>query len=121
MVLERFGLDFEFIDTTSLELIEHSIKSNTKIIFVETPTNPTMEVSDLSSIGQICKSRNLLFVVDNTFATPYLQNPIQYGADIIVHSATKYLNGHSDMLGGLLVVNDTELTQKLRFIQKSTG
>lgn len=120
-VLEDFGLHFDFIDTTDLNTVRRSLKPNTKMLFVETPTNPTMEITDLAGIAKIAKARRLISVVDNTFATPYLQQPLKLGIDIVVHSATKYLNGHSDMLGGLIVTNNKAYTEKLRFIQKSTG
>ena len=121
LILDRYNLDFEFIDTTNAENIRRAIRRSTKMVFIETPTNPTMELTDLRAVAKICKTRRLISVVDNTFASPYLQRPMEYGIDVVMHSATKYLNGHSDMLGGLLVLNDTELIQKLRFIQKSTG
>jgi cystathionine beta-lyase/cystathionine gamma-synthase len=91
------------------------------MVFIETPTNPTMEITDLRAVAKLAKSRKIISVVDNTFATPYLQNPLDFGIDIVLHSATKYLNGHSDMLGGLVVLNDAKLTERLRFIQKSSG
>jgi cystathionine beta-lyase/cystathionine gamma-synthase len=91
------------------------------MVFIETPTNPTMEITDLRSVAKLCKTRKVISVVDNTFATPYLQNPLDYGIDIVLHSATKYLNGHSDMLGGLVVLNDAKLIERLKFVQKSVG
>jgi cystathionine beta-lyase/cystathionine gamma-synthase len=91
------------------------------MLFVETPTNPTIELTDLKAVARIAKAKKLISVVDNTFASPYLQNPLSYGIDIVVHSATKYLNGHSDMLGGLLILNDKKLAERLRFLQKSIG
>jgi cystathionine beta-lyase/cystathionine gamma-synthase len=121
LILSNFNLDFEFLDTTDLDNISDAIRPNTKMVFVETPTNPTMEITDLAGVAKICKAKKLISVVDNTFATPYLQNPLSLGIDILVHSATKYLNGHSDMLGGLMVVNDATLIEQLRFIQKSLG
>jgi cystathionine gamma-lyase len=121
MVLEDYGLQFDFIDTTKLDLVKKSIKKNTRMIFIETPTNPTMEISDLTAIASIARSKKLLSVADNTFATPYLQRPLDHGFDIVVHSLTKYLNGHSDMLGGLVVTNNEKVTERLRFLQKATG
>ncbi|HWP82081.1 MAG TPA: PLP-dependent aspartate aminotransferase family protein [Bacteroidota bacterium] len=121
LVLNEYNLDFEFVDTTDLDNIHDAIKPNTKMVFVETPTNPTMEITDLAGVAKICKAKKLISVVDNTFATPYLQNPLELGIDIVVHSATKYLNGHSDMLGGLVVLNDAKIIERLRFIQKSIG
>ena len=121
LILADYNLDFEFIDSTDLNNVKKSIRPNTKMVFIETPTNPTMEITDISGIARICKSRKLVSVVDNTFASPYLQRPLEHGIDIVMHSATKYLNGHSDMLGGLLVVNQAKLIERLRFIQKSVG
>lgn len=121
MVWEDFGLQFEFVDTTDLPLVRRSIHQNTKMIFVETPTNPTMEITDLSAIARIAKRHRLISVVDNTFATPYLQRPLEHGIDIVVHSLTKYLNGHSDMLGGLIVTNSAKIAERLRFFQKAVG
>ncbi len=121
MVLNNFNLDFEFVDTTNLENIRKAIKPNTKMVFVETPTNPTMEITDLAGVAKICKNGGLISICDNTFASPFLQNPLEYGIDVVMHSATKYLNGHSDMLGGLLVLNNGKLVERLRFLQKSIG
>lgn len=121
LVLGNFDLDFEFVDTTDVANIKAAFQENTRMVFVETPTNPTMEITDLKAVAKLCKSNGILTIVDNTFATPYLQNPLAYGIDVVVHSATKYLNGHSDMLGGLIVLNDHILTERLRFIQKSVG
>lgn len=121
LVLNSFNLEFEFIDTTDSRNIRRALRPNTKMIYVETPTNPTIELTDLAAVAKIAKERRILSVVDNTFATPYLQNPLKLGIDIVVHSATKYLNGHSDMLGGLLVLNDKKVIERLRFLQKSIG
>ncbi len=120
-VLEDFGLKFDFIDTTDIMLVRRSIKKNTRMIFIETPTNPTMEITDLSAIARLAKRHRLISVADNTFATPYLQRPLEHGIDIVVHSLTKYLNGHSDMLGGLVVTNDDRIAESLRFCQKAVG
>lgn len=121
LVLNNFNLDFEFVDTTDLSNIKRTLRQNTRMVFIETPTNPTMEITDLTGAAKLCKDRNVLSVVDNTFATPYLQNPLEHGIDIVVHSATKYLNGHSDMLGGLVVLSNAEIVDRLRFLQKSIG
>lgn len=121
LVLSNYQLDFEFVNTSDLDNIKNAIKPNTKMVFIETPTNPTMEITNLAGAAKICKSKKLISVVDNTFATPYLQSPLAFGIDIVVHSATKYLNGHSDMLGGLIVLNNPELIEQLRFLQKSIG
>lgn len=121
LVLNQYKLDFDFVDTTDISTIKSALRPSTKMVFIETPTNPTMEITDLAAVAKLCKARRLISVVDNTFATPYLQNPLDFGIDIVMHSATKYLNGHSDMLGGLLVLNDAKLIERLRFIQKSVG
>jgi len=121
MVWEDFGLKFEFVDTTQLHLVQKAITKQTRMIFVETPTNPTMEITDLGAIAEIAKKRKLISVADNTFATPYLQKPLEYGFDAVVHSLTKYLNGHSDMIGGMIVTSHAGITERLRFFQKATG
>ncbi len=121
LVLEDFGLNFEFIDTTDLNLLRRSIRKNTKMVFVETPTNPTMEITDLSAVAAIARKAKLISVADNTFATPYLQRPLDHGFDIVVHSLTKYLKGHSDMLGGLVVTSNAAFVERLRFFQKAVG
>jgi cystathionine gamma-lyase/homocysteine desulfhydrase len=121
MVFNQFNLQFTFIDTTDLRTVEAEIRPSTRMIFIETPTNPTMEITDIAAAARLSKKRKLISVVDNTFATPYFQNPLLLGADVVVHSATKYLNGHSDMLGGLLVVRRSDLIEPLRFRQKSIG
>src|ERR1700741_4922606 len=91
------------------------------MVFVETPTNPTMEITDLEAVAEICRKRNLISVADNTFATPYLQRPLEHGFDAVVHSLTKYLNGHSDMLGGMVATSDARSAERLRFFQKAAG
>ncbi len=120
-VLNRFGIDATFINTSNLNEIEKNIKENTKAIFVESPTNPLLKITDIAEVSKIAKASGLLTIVDNTFATPYWQNPITLGADIVLHSATKYIGGHSDVVAGLAVVNDEELGEKLHFVQNSTG
>ena len=121
MVLEHYGLQFDFVNTAILDTVINARKQNTKMIFVETPTNPTMAITDLTAIAKFAASYKLLSVVDNTFATPYLQQPIELGIDIVVHSVTKYLNGHSDMLGGFVATNIKEISEQLRFLQKAVG
>jgi cystathionine gamma-lyase/homocysteine desulfhydrase len=120
-VFDRFGIDVTFVNTSDLEAIRGAIKENTKALFLETPSNPLLKVSDIPAVAQVCKEKELLLVVDNTFMTPYWQNPLQLGADIVMHSATKYLGGHSDVVAGLVVVNDAELGEKLHFVQNSVG
>lgn len=121
MVWEDFGLHFDFVDTTNLNTIERVLRPNTKMLFIETPTNPTMEITDLAGAANIARTHKLISVADNTFATPYLQQPLQFGFDVVVHSLTKYLNGHSDMLGGLVVTNNAGIAERLRFFQKAVG
>ncbi|MBM2846348.1 MAG: Cystathionine gamma-lyase, partial [Bacteroidetes bacterium] len=100
------GLQFDFVDTTDLQQVERVIRPNSKMLFIETPTNPTIEITDLAASAALAKKHRLMSAVDNTFATPYLQQPLRYGFDLVVHSLTKYLNGHSDMLGGFIVTNN---------------
>ena len=120
-VLIYHGLQFDFVDTTDIQNIKKTIKKNTKWIFVETPTNPMLEVTDIAAVSELCKKHNLLFAVDNTFMSPYGQRPIEQGADCVMHSSTKFIGGHSDVLGGILVAKNKELAEKLHFIQKSGG
>ena len=120
-VLSNHGIDFEFIDTRSTDLIKSAIKQNTKLIFVETPTNPLLELCDIAETSKLCMDHNILLAVDNTFMTPYGQNPLTIGADVVMHSATKFIGGHSDILAGALVTNDSSLAEKLYFVQKSGG
>ncbi|MFD2892131.1 cystathionine gamma-synthase [Flavobacterium chuncheonense] len=120
-IYQDFGIKFHFVDMTDLEKLESLINENTKLIWVETPTNPLMKLADIAEIAKITKKHNLLFAVDNTFATPYLQKPLDLGADIVMHSATKYLGGHSDVIAGALIVKDAALGEKLHFAQFATG
>ena len=120
-IFEGLGIKFRFVNMQNAENIEEHINEYTKLIWVETPTNPMMNIIDIEAVSKIAKKHELLLAVDNTFATPYLQQPLDLGADIIMHSATKYLGGHSDVVMGCLVVNDKELADKLYFIQKASG
>lgn len=120
-IYSNFGITFHFVDMTDLNKLESLINKNTKLVWVETPTNPLMKLADIAEISKITKKHNLLFAVDNTFATPYLQKPLDLGADIVMHSATKYLGGHSDVVAGALVVKDTNLGEQLHFAQFATG
>lgn len=120
-VLNRFGLEFTFVDTGDLTAIEAAMQENTKAIFIETPTNPLLKVTDLEAVSAFAKTKGLLTIVDNTFMTPYFQNPIKLGADIVLHSATKYIGGHSDVVAGLVVVNTPELATEMHFVQNSVG
>jgi cystathionine beta-lyase/cystathionine gamma-synthase len=120
-VYEKFGIKFIYVDTTTPSNITPHITSNTKLIWIETPTNPLMNITDIEAVAQIAKAHKVLLCVDNTFASPYLQNPLDFGADIVMHSATKYLGGHSDVIQGALMMNDQGLRNELYFIQKSCG
>ena len=120
-IFEKFGIKFIYVDTTNVSNIEQHITGKTKLIWIETPTNPLMNITDIAAVSAIAKAKNILVCVDNTFASPYLQNPIDFGADIVMHSATKYLGGHSDVIQGCLMMNDQKLRDDLYFIQKSCG
>lgn len=120
-VFLNFGLETSFVDTSNLEAIKKAIKPNTKAIFVETPTNPLMKIADLRGISAICQENNLLHIVDNTFLTPYLQKPLTLGADIVIHSGTKYLGGHNDVVSGLVVVKGKELAARFGRLQNTLG
>ena len=120
-VYRDFGLDFTFVDTRNLAMVEAAITPATRMVYVETPTNPMMFLADLRGIGDLTTSLGLLFVVDNTFATPVLQQPLGMGADIVLHSTTKYLNGHSDMVGGALVTARDDLAERIGFLQNAAG
>ncbi len=120
-VWERYGIVFKYVDTSNTVNIETAVTAKTKLVWIETPTNPLMNITDIAAVTAITKSKNILLAVDNTFASPYLQNPLDLGADIIMHSVTKYLGGHSDVIQGGLMMNNPELREKLYFIQKSCG
>lgn len=120
-VFEKFGIVFTYVDTTNVENISNAISAKTKLVWLETPTNPLMNITDIAAVAAITKKHQTLLCVDNTFASPYLQNPLDLGADIVMHSATKYLGGHSDIIQGCLMLNDKEVRDQLYFIQKSTG
>ncbi|MBS4189631.1 cystathionine beta-lyase [Bacillus sp. FJAT-49705] len=120
-VLSRYGIEYTFVDMTDLEAVKKAVRPNTKVFYVETPSNPLLKVSDIKSISSIAKEHGALTFVDNTFLTPALQRPLSLGADIVLHSATKFLSGHSDVVAGLAVVKNTELGKKLGFLQNSFG
>ncbi|HEX6914761.1 MAG TPA: cystathionine gamma-synthase [Chitinophagaceae bacterium] len=120
-IWEKFGIKFHYVNMGEAASIEQYVNGNTRLIWTETPTNPLMNVVDIAAVAAIAKKHKVLLCVDNTFATPYLQNPLDLGADIVMHSATKYLGGHSDVIQGALMMNDPELREKLYFIQKSCG
>jgi len=115
------GLDFSYIDLSDLAAVEAAITEKTKMLWVETPTNPMMKLADIAALSKIAKAHNLILVVDNTFASPYCQQPIALGADIVMHSATKYLNGHSDVVAGVLIAKDAEMAAQIKFLQNSIG
>jgi cystathionine beta-lyase/cystathionine gamma-synthase len=120
-VMTNFGLDFSYIDTSDASNVEKAIGKNTKMVYVETPTNPLMRLSDLAAISAICRRKKVLLVVDNTFMSPYFQQPLALGADLVVHSTTKFLNGHSDGLGGVVICAHQEHADQLAFLQKAAG
>jgi cystathionine beta-lyase len=120
-VLSRFGIDSTFVDTTDVKAITEALRPNTKGIYVETPSNPTLKVTDLRQVAKIARENQLLSIVDNTFLTPYYQQPLAFGFDIVVHSATKFLGGHSDVIAGLVAVKDDELANKVKMLQNAFG
>ncbi len=120
-LLVQFGQEFSFVNTSSLDALRAALKPNTKMMYVETPTNPTMMVTDIAAVAQIARERNITLVVDNTFLSPYLQRPIELGAHIVVHSMTKYLNGHSDCTAGAVVLTRSEDAERIYFLQRSAG
>lgn len=120
-VLDRLGLDFTFVDSRDPEAVAAAVRPETRLIHVETPTNPMMRLCDIRAVADVARDAGALLMVDNTFASPYNQRPLELGADVTVHSTTKYLNGHSDIIGGALVVDDDGLADEIRFVRKSTG
>lgn len=120
-VLSHFDLAFDFVDLRNSDNLYEAIKSSTSLVWIETPTNPMMSLVDIEAISQICKKKNLTLVVDNTFASPILQNPLDLGADIVTHSTSKYISGHSDVVGGFLATNDKTWHEKLHFVMNSSG
>ena len=120
-IFAKYGIIFTYVDTTDVANISKIISAKTKLIWIETPTNPLMNITDIAAVAAVAKTVNALLCVDNTFASPYLQNPLDLGADIVMHSATKYIGGHSDVIQGCLVMNDAALREQLYFIQKSCG
>ncbi|MBA4807545.1 cystathionine gamma-synthase [Brevundimonas sp.] len=115
------GLDFAYVDLSDLAAVEAAITPKTRMLWVETPTNPMMKLADIAALSKLAKARGLLLIVDNTFATPFCQQPLSLGADVVMHSATKYLNGHSDIIGGVLVTGDADLASRIKFLQNSVG
>ena len=120
-VFKRHGFVVDFVDTRELDAVKKTFKPNTKMVFIETPTNPLLEITDIQSLSEICKNNNVLLSVDNTFMSPYGQRPLELGANVVMHSTTKFIGGHSDLLGGILITNKEELAENLHFIQKSCG
>jgi len=121
LIMKDFGLDFSWVDTSDASNIEKAIRKNTKMIFVETPTNPMLILTDLEAVVKIAKENKLISVVDNTFMSPYFQNPLTFGIDIVLHSQTKYINGHSDVIGGILITNDSKIHDRMRYVQNAVG
>lgn len=120
-ILKHYGLDFTFVDLSDLDAFQAALRPNTRLVWLETPTNPNLRLADIAALSEIAHASKLLVAVDNTFATPFLQQPLSLGADIVVHSTTKYLGGHSDIIGGGLALNDPELYEQLKFFQKAIG
>jgi len=120
-VLERFGLEFSYVDTSKVDAVRAAIRPATKIVFLETPTNPMMTLTDIAACSEVAHAAGALVVVDNTFCSPYLQRPLELGADVVVHSTTKFLNGHSDSVGGAVICNSDELAEKIGFLQNAVG
>src|SRR5258708_5155691 len=120
-VLEKFGLQFSYVDTSSVDAVRKAIKPNTKVLFLETPTNPMMTLTDIGACADLAHARNILVVVDNTFCSPYLQRPLELGADVVVHSTTKFLNGHSDSVGGAVICNSDAIAEQIGFLQNAVG
>ena len=119
--MTNYGLEFSWVDTSDLSNIEKAIKENTKMVFVETPTNPMLVLTDLKGVAAIAKKNNLLSICDNTFMSPYFQNPLKFGIDIVLHSTTKYLNGHSDVIGGILITSNEKVNERITYIQNAVG
>ena len=121
LVMTGYGIKFSWVNTSQAENIENAIRENTKIVFLETPTNPMLNLTDLSTSAEICKKHKLISIVDNTFMSPYFQNPLTLGIDVVLHSSTKYINGHSDVIGGIVITNDEKIHESLRYIQNAAG
>lgn len=120
-IYKNYGIETSYVDTRSVQNIKNAIKPNTKGIFIETPSNPTMKVTDIEAVTAIAKAAGLISVVDNTFLSPYFQNPLKLGADIVIHSGTKFLSGHNDTLAGFVIANEEDIIERLRLIQRTTG
>ena len=120
-IIKNYRLEFSYVNTSDINETKKAIKNNTKFIYVETPTNPMLNITDLSSLNSLAKEKKILTCVDNTFMSPYFQNPLDFGVDIVLHSSTKYINGHSDVIGGCLITSDDKIAEQLKFIQNSAG
>lgn len=120
-VFQPYGIDFSFVDMTDMEIVKNAATDNTKLLWIETPTNPLLRIVDIQALTDFADSNNILSIVDNTFASPYLQLPLELGADMVLHSTTKYLGGHSDIIGGAVATSDPEIMEKIRFQVKTTG
>ncbi|HEX7807868.1 MAG TPA: cystathionine gamma-synthase [Thermoanaerobaculia bacterium] len=120
-VLEKYGLQFTYVDTSSVDAVRNALQPNTKFVFLETPTNPMMTITDIAACAELAHANGALLVVDNTFCSPYLQRPIELGADIVVHSTTKFINGHSDSIGGAVISNDDAIAEQIGFLQNAVG
>jgi len=121
LIMKDFGLEFSWVNTSDLKNIENAVKDNTKMVFIETPTNPMLNLTDIKGTADICRKNNLVCIVDNTFMSPYFQNPLTLGANVVLHSQTKYLNGHSDVIGGMLITSDEKIHERLRYVQNAVG
>ena len=119
--MTNYGISFSWVDTSEVRNIKNAIKENTKMVFIESPTNPILSLTDISATANLCRERGLILACDNTFMSPYFQNPLVLGADIVLHSTTKYLNGHSDVIGGLIITSNDKYHERLRYIQNATG
>ncbi len=120
-VIKNFGLEFSYVDTSDFEVLKSSVKENTKFIYVETPTNPMLNITDLKKLSELAKPKNIITCVDNTFMSPYFQNPLDFGIDTVLHSTTKYINGHSDVIGGCIITSDDKIAERLKFLQNGIG
>lgn len=120
-IIKDYGIEFAFINTSDIGLLKKAVQKNTKLLYIETPTNPMLGITDLDAVGKIGKKNKIITCVDNTFITPYFQNPLDFGIDIVLHSSTKYLNGHCDVIGGCVVTSNDEIAEKIKFIQNAIG
>lgn len=120
-VLKDFGLDFSYVNTSRAKELKAALRPNTRLVFIETPTNPVMEITDIAAVSALTRERGIPLAVDNTFMSPYFQRPLELGADLVIHSTTKYLNGHSDGVGGAVILNDPALAERLKFLQNAAG